>query len=478
MENILSMAGLGQSLAILLHQFPLLQLMIDLAIKSIVLLTVFVIMDTALGKRITSTSRHLLWLNSLFCLLLLLLIPVTLLIFDNPATGQVAPDVLFELSVYPASLQSADMGIPGWGLLLLYLIPALVLLARLLVALRSIRRLSRQSRLPEGGMPEARLAVLRKQLRITRRVSLRISDDIESPVSFGLFAPAILLPAQARDWNDSIITDVLLHELCHIKRLDWLTTLLAYVLASLFWINPLVWLAIARLREESENSCDSAVLCAGRSDTDYAQSLLGVAVSCVHARRGQSNSPGNPLNPSNPNNRTNPDNRNSNPLLQTMLDQNTLKTRISRVLEEKKMQVSEMKRQTKRAVAVLLLMSAGLLSVLSTHQVLLAQEQPDPATRTIDEEMFPLNSIVPRYPTVAANEGIEGWVQVSFTVSADGSVAGSSVSIVDSQPAEVFNNSALAAAKQFLFSPRIVAGQPVDVPNVQYVFRYKLRNDS
>ena len=475
MENILSMAGLVQSLAILLHQFPLLQLMIDLAIKSIVLLTVFVIMDAALGRHINSASRHLLWLNGLLCLLLLPLIPVTLLFFDNPVTGQVTPDVLFELTVYPASLQSADMGIPGWGLLLLYLIPALVLLARLLVALRSIHRLSRQSRLPEGGMPEARLAVLRKQLQITRRVSLRISDDIESPVSFGLFAPTILVPAQARDWNDSIITDVLLHELCHIKRLDWLTTLLAYGLACLFWINPLVWLAIARLREESENSCDSAVLCAGRSDTDYAQSLLGVAVSCVHARRGQSNSPGYPLTPSNPDNRNN---RNSNPLLQTMLDQNTLKTRISRVLEEKKMQVSEMKRQTKRAVAVLFLMSAGLLSVLSTHQVLLAQEQPDPATRTIDEEMFPLNSIVPRYPTVAANEGIEGWVQVRFTVSADGSVAGSSVSIVDSQPAEVFNNSALAAAKQFLFSPRIVDGQPVDVPNVQYVFRYKLRNDS
>jgi len=437
-----------------------------------------VIMDAALGRHINSASRHLLWLNGLLCLLLLPLIPVTLLFFDNPVTGQVTPDVLFELTVYPASLQSADMGLPGWGMLLLYLIPALVLLARLLVALRSIRRLCRQSRLPEGGMPEERLAVLRKQLRITRRVSLRINDDIESPVSFGLFAPTILLPAQARDWNDSIITDVLLHELCHIKRLDWLTTLLAYVLACLFWLNPLVWLAIARLREESENSCDSAVLYAGRSDTDYAQSLLGVAVSCVHARRGQSISPGNPLNPLNPSNPNNRTNRNSNPLLQTMLDQNTLKTRISRVLEEKKMQVSEMKRQTKRAIAVLFLMSAGLLSVLSTHQVLLAQEQPDPATRTIDEEMFPLNSIVPRYPTVAADEGIEGWVQVSFTVSADGSVAGSSVSIVDSQPAEVFNNSALAAAKQFLFSPRIVGGQPVDVPNVQYVFRYKLRNDS
>ncbi len=65
-----------------------------------------------------------------------------------------------------------------------------------------------------------------------------------------------------------------------------------------------------------------------------------------------------------------------------------------------------------------------------------------------------------------------------FTVIADGSVEESSVSIVDSQPAEVFDSSAIAAAKQFLFSPRIVAGQAVDVPNVQYVFRFFMSEES
>ena len=135
------------------------------------------------------------------------------------------------------------------------------------------------------------------------------------------------------------------------------------------------------------------------------------------------------------------------------------------------------RKQVRHSVAALLLVSVASLTVMGSHQVLYAQPQPDPATRT-NTEMYPLNNIQPRYPTVAAEAGIEGWAQVSFTVNADGTVADSSVSIVDAEPADVFNNSAIAAAKLFTFSPRIVDGQPVDVPNVQYVFRYYMTAQS
>jgi TonB family protein len=268
-----------------------------------------------------------------------------------------------------------------------------------------------------------------------------------------------MLPVQALEWNESTLTDVLLHELCHIKRLDWLTTLSAYVIASVFWFNPLVWLAVKRLREESENSCDTAVINSGRSDTDYAESLLGVATSCIHARRNNLST------------------RNNNPLLQTMLDQNTLKIRISRVLKDNKMNATEIKREIRKTAAFALVLSTALLGVLGASQVLQAQ-QPDTATRSIDEEMLPLTTIQPMYPTAAAEAGVEGWTQVSFTVSADGSVDDSSITIVDAYPSDIFDNNAIAAAKQFLFSPRIVAGQPVDVPNVQYVFRFYLSEAS
>ncbi|MDO8909626.1 MAG: M56 family metallopeptidase [Pseudohongiella sp.] len=468
MENVSWVSISTHWLAALIHQFPVMQQIADLAIKSIVLLAAFVVIEIIVRKKLTDTSRHLLWLSGLLCLGLLPFIPAVFVLWAlilPTGGGNISPSVLFELSVYSSQLK--EVGSTNWGMLfvVLYLLPVMLLLGRLFFALRSMARL-REHSIPvtDVGLI-SELAQLRQQLGISRTVGLRVSNRIESPVSFGLFNPQILLPEQAREWNESIVTDVLLHELCHIKRLDWLTTLFAYVLVCVFWINPLVWLAFKRLREESENSCDTAVLHAGRSDTDYAESLLGVATSCIRARRHSSK-------------RTN---RDSNPLMQTMLDQSTLKTRISRVLEENKMNANDMKKETKKTAALLFIISVGVLGALGSTRVLLAQQQSDPETRPApatrpmnDVEILPVNTIEPRYPTKAAEAGIEGWVHVIFTVSADGSVPENSIGIVDAEPADIFNNSALAAARQFRFSPRIRNGQPVDVPNVQYVFRYQL----
>lgn len=462
----------GAWLAALLHHSPVLQYLVDLGLKSMALLAMFVMIDTMVSARIASTTRHVLWLFAFVCLALLPLGPflVALLsqLFWQGDTQDVYQTVLFELPVY-ASSQGGSIQYASAVLLLVYLVPVVCLFFPLMFALRSLHQLRVNSVLVTDTVCLQQLQALTSKLGISRSVTLSISTHIESPVSFGLLRPQILLPVQARDWSESVVTDVLLHELCHIKRLDWLTMVSAYALACVFWINPLVWLALQRLRVESENSCDTAVLHSGRLDTDYAESLLRVANSCIQARALQLSAS---------NSRNDCHTRTNNPLMQTMLDQNTLKIRIINVLEENKMKASALKRELKNTAAILFVVSAGTLGALGSHQVLHAQQQPDPASRVIDAEMLPLNTIQPRYPTVAAADGIEGWVQVRFTVSADGSVEESSVSIVESQPAEVFDSSAIAAAKQFLFSPRIVAGQPVDVPNVQYVFRFFLSEES
>jgi protein TonB len=89
-----------------------------------------------------------------------------------------------------------------------------------------------------------------------------------------------------------------------------------------------------------------------------------------------------------------------------------------------------------------------------------------------DGEMLPLVNIQPTYPTRAAQRGIEGWAQVSFTVTETGGVR--DVIVVDAEPAGMFDQSSIRAAERFRFQPRVVNGQPVEVPNVQYVFRYQL----
>src|SRR5690606_18119326 len=86
----------------------------------------------------------------------------------------------------------------------------------------------------------------------------------------------VLLP-EAVDWPEERIRAVLLHELAHIRRNDWLVQLLAGVLRAVYWFNPLVWLACARLRLESERACDDAVIGHGVNRTAYAAQLLALA---------------------------------------------------------------------------------------------------------------------------------------------------------------------------------------------------------
>jgi protein TonB len=92
-----------------------------------------------------------------------------------------------------------------------------------------------------------------------------------------------------------------------------------------------------------------------------------------------------------------------------------------------------------------------------------------------DGEMLPLVNVTPTYPTRAASRGIEGWCQVSFTVTETGGVR--DVVVVDAEPAGIFDTSSIRAAEKFKFQPKVVDGKGVEVPNVQYVFRYQLEGE-
>lgn len=91
-----------------------------------------------------------------------------------------------------------------------------------------------------------------------------------------------------------------------------------------------------------------------------------------------------------------------------------------------------------------------------------------------DGDYLPLVRIPPQYPSRALQRGIEGWCLVEFTVNAQGGVDEDSIVVVDSEPLGVFNSSASRAALRFKFQPRVVDGVGVAVPNVPYLFSYKL----
>jgi hypothetical protein len=70
---------------------------------------------------------------------------------------------------------------------------------------------------------------------------------------------------------------VLCHELAHIRRGDWVIQIAAQLVRSIYWFNPLLWMACARLRLESEQACDDRVLNLGVERTEYATQLLDLA---------------------------------------------------------------------------------------------------------------------------------------------------------------------------------------------------------
>ena len=74
-------------------------------------------------------------------------------------------------------------------------------------------------------------------------------------------------------------------------------------------------------------------------------------------------------------------------------------------------------------------------------------------------DVIPIVRIEPQFPREALIEGISGWVEIEFTIEADGSV--SDPKITGSQPRRMFDRNAVRAIYKWKFKPRIIDGKPV-----------------
>ena len=143
------------------------------------------------------------------------------------------------------------------------------LIVRLIVGIGAVWRLSARSDNFNGSISHV-------QPDWKRPVSIRQSKAVTVPMVWGLFRPVILLPADADEWEPERQRAVLLHELAHIQRQDWLMQTMAQIACAVYWFNPLLWFAARRMRTEMEGACDDHVLNAGYQSTDYAQHLVDI----------------------------------------------------------------------------------------------------------------------------------------------------------------------------------------------------------
>ena len=145
----------------------------------------------------------------------------------------------------------------------------LFLIARLIVGIGAVWHLSARSNNFNDLIPHM-------PSNWKRPISVRQSEVVTVPMVWGLFRPVILLPADASNWSIERQRAVLLHELAHIQRQDWLMQTIAQITCAVYWFNPLLWFAVRQMRREVERACDDHVLNAGYQSTDYAQHLLDI----------------------------------------------------------------------------------------------------------------------------------------------------------------------------------------------------------
>ncbi|MGS0674878.1 TonB family protein [Shewanella sp. 0m-4] len=230
---------------------------------------------------------------------------------------------------------------------------------------------------------------------------------VQSPMLVGVINPKIILPSNFIQLNADEQQSIIAHEQYHHQRRDLLSNLLAYSALSLFWFNPICWLAYRRFRDDQELACDAFVTQSLNKQQKicYSQVLLAYSQQAHHG------------------------------LLHTHYgNKNILKERI--------MQMKTFQQGQSGFAIIGLTIALGISGLLLNQQVQAGDHNHDAVHPTI--------RIEPKYPIEAANAHQSGFVVLQFDISPSGAV--SNVSVVKSSPEGVFDSSATTALKQWQYS--------------------------
>jgi len=157
-----------------------------------------------------------------------------------------------------------------------FLLPTFVLLVATLLALLRLVGLRARADILVDPVWLSALARAQRRMGFKNGTALLWSDELGSPVSWGLMRPVILLNHAAVDAPDQAEA-IIAHELAHVVHFDWAKLILARVATAAFWFNPLAWVLAREAHQLREEAADDAVLAANIAAPDYAELLIGVA---------------------------------------------------------------------------------------------------------------------------------------------------------------------------------------------------------
>lgn len=120
---------------------------------------------------------------------------------------------------------------------------------------------------------------LKDQMGITSKVKLAFSSRINMPMMLGMIKPVILLPITTiAHLSPAELEAILLHELAHIKRQDYLVNMAQIFIETVLFFNPFMWWISAGIRREREHCCDDLVIAQTNQPLSYAKALAALEV--------------------------------------------------------------------------------------------------------------------------------------------------------------------------------------------------------
>ena len=118
---------------------------------------------------------------------------------------------------------------------------------------------------------------IKTEVKVEREDNIYLCDYVKTPFILGIIKPRIYLPSDISDKNYPL---VVAHERAHIKRLDHVWKPLGFLLLSVYWFNPILWVAYVLLCRDIESACDEKVISdlEDNEKADYSEALLSLGI--------------------------------------------------------------------------------------------------------------------------------------------------------------------------------------------------------
>lgn len=160
----------------------------------------------------------------------------------------------------------------------LWIIGATLCALRLCNDWRAVQKLrSHAQPLAEDSPWRHRFQALLQRMNLTRPIQFLTSDSLTTPIVMGVFQPVVIFPLSLLSQMPSAqVEAILLHELAHIRRHDYLVNILQRVTETVFFFQPVVWYVSHRMRVERELCCDDIASASCDTVSQYAGALAAL----------------------------------------------------------------------------------------------------------------------------------------------------------------------------------------------------------